>query len=125
MVNFTLVSDDVRRQFNPPCDELIIDSNNQKSKGRKVEEKCLTKRTASGMRVVSSKTAHYLDFNMRQVNNRYQMITNNREFSLENCLSGIGGFIGMFVGLSLRQIPGVLCSFYQYFCQFKNNIESD
>ena len=44
----------------------------------------------------------------------YQVIENTRAFSVENCWSGIGGFVGIFVGLSLMAMPDLLQDFYQF-----------
>lgn len=121
MVNFTLVSDSVRTQFKPPCEELLIESNNQRIKGRKVEEKSMSNKNADNISVCRGKRfkRQYIDFDVRLLNDRYQMIKNNREFDFESCVSGIGGFIGMFIGLSLRQIPEIVCQFYQFLCKIK------
>ena len=125
LVNFTLVSDIVRSKFDPPCEELIIESSNQRIKGRKVEPKFKSMKNGYGdVIMVNGHTAYhrqYLDVKIRQVNNRYQMITNNKEFTIESCLSGIGGFIGILIGLSLRQIPEILCLFLNFACKTSRN----
>ena len=111
LVNFTGISDFVRSQFNPPCEELLIETSNQRIKGRKVETKYRTTKNMFGHVVVDRSTGQqnqYLDVEIRQLNNRYQMIKNYKEITIENCLSGIGGFIGMLIGLSLRQIPEII-----------------
>ena len=54
----------------------------------------------------------YLDIQFRLVNERYQVITNTRGFTIESCWAGIGGFIGIFVGVSLMQLPGLFFGFY-------------
>ena len=60
------------------------------------------------------KIGNYLDIQFRHVNDEYQNITNTKAFTTESCWSGIGGFIGIFVGVSLMQIPQILFGFYQY-----------
>ena len=79
--------------------------------GRKVEKKYRTIKNSRGDDIADLSTAHqnqYLDVEIRQLNNRYQMIKNYKEITIESCLSGIGGFIGMLIGLSLRQIPEII-----------------
>ena len=44
----------------------------------------------------------------------YQVIGNSRAFSVENCWSGIGGFVGIFVGLSLMAVPDLIKDFYDF-----------
>ena len=39
---------------------------------------------------------------------KYQEITNVRDFDLETLGSGIGGYIGIFLGYSLLQVPEIL-----------------
>ena len=86
--------------------------------GRKVESKYRTFNDIIGQAVVNLSIAYqnqYLDVEIRQLNNRYQMIKNYKEITIENCLSGIGGFIGMLIGLSLRQIPEIICLMNKFF----------
>ena len=45
---------------------------------------------------------------------KYQVIENSRAFSVENCWSGIGGFVGIFVGLSLMAVPDLIQDFYDF-----------
>ena len=117
MVNFTLVSDTVRSKYDPPCEELMIESSNRMNKGRSVKTNHKTGKSAKPSNMVKARNGygeHYLDFKIRQGNDRYQMIKNNREFTVESCLSGIGGFIGMLIGLSLKQLPEILRSMYNF-----------
>ena len=80
LVNFTGISDVVKSQFNPPCEELLSETSNQRVKGRKVETKYRTTKNIFGHDVVDTSLAHqnqYLDVEIRQLNNRYQMIKKN------------------------------------------------
>ena len=130
LVNFTLVSDVVRSKFEPPCEELMIENSNQRIKGRKVETKYRSTKEILGRKNITKMNKgyqrQYLDVKIRRVNNRYQMIKNNKEFTIESCLSGIGGFIGILIGLSLRQIPEILCLICNFLCNpnRKTDIES-
>ena len=45
---------------------------------------------------------------------KYQVIENSRAFSVENCWSGIGGFVGIFIGLSLMAIPDLIQDVYDF-----------
>ena len=40
--------------------------------------------------------------------NKYQEIQNARSFGFESFISGMGGFIGIFLGYSLLQVPQLL-----------------
>ena len=122
LVNFTMVSQSTRSKFDPPCEELMIESSNQRIKGRKVKEQYRSTTNVRGQVIADIRKIYqrqYLDVRIRQVNDRYQMIKNNKEFTIESCLSGIGGFIGILVGLSVRQIPEILFSIYNLACKNK------
>ena len=103
--NFTSL-ENVRDQIVPPCQEMIIVTNVQMVKGRLRKGEDL-----------------YLDIQFRHVNDRYQVITNTRGFSVESCWSGIGGFIGIFVGVSLMQLPEIFLAFYTFLCRRSNKSE--
>ena len=45
---------------------------------------------------------------------KYQVIENSRAFSVENCWSGIGGFVGIFIGLSLMAVPDLIQDVYEF-----------
>ena len=47
----------------------------------------------------------------------FQNIVNQRGFTVENCWAGIGGFVGIFVGMSLMQVPELIIDFIVYFKQ--------
>ena len=47
----------------------------------------------------------------------YQEIVNNRNIGVETCWSGIGGFIGIFIGYSLMQVPDVISSVFGWMMQ--------
>ena len=44
----------------------------------------------------------------------FQNIVNHRDFTIENCWAGIGGFVGIFVGVSLMQIPELIIQFFDF-----------
>ena len=56
----------------------------------------------------------YLDINIRNANQAFQIIKNDKSFTLEGCWAGIGGFIGIFIGISLRQIPHLVTQFFRF-----------
>ena len=47
----------------------------------------------------------YLYINFKYIDKNYQEIINVRDFGLEGLWSTAGGFIGIFVGTSLSQVP--------------------
>ena len=104
-----------RKRYESPCQEMSIVTNSQRDQGRKEQRKFL-----EGSEVEKL----YLDFQFRHVNDVYQKITNTREFTVENCWAGVGGFIGIFVGVSLMQVPQILIECYRYFCGKSNEIKS-
>ena len=50
----------------------------------------------------------------------YQEIRNTRSFGFEGFLSGVGGFVGIFLGYSLLQLPSLLYNLFEFFRKFKN-----
>ena len=38
----------------------------------------------------------------------YQEIVNSESFDFTTCFSGVGGFVGIFLGFSMREIPEML-----------------
>lgn len=55
-----------------------------------------------------------LAFNFKYMEKNYQEIINEREFGPESLWSTIGGFVGIFVGTSLSQVPSLIASFYSW-----------
>ena len=113
--NFTKIGEDgimgkVKHQFDPPCDEMIIVSNKQYLKGKEL--------VWNNLNGIDDKMTHENEFKLRldieftHANPVYQVIKNGRSFSVESCWAGIGGFIGIFVGVSLRQIPELIFDFF-------------
>ena len=72
---------------------MIVVSHIQKEKGRKRDEKDIPL---------------YVDLEIIQGSELYQEIRNVVGFSIGDCWSGIGGFVGMIVGYSLMNIPQLL-----------------
>ena len=71
-----------------------------KERGKWREEKQLDAKTRQFV--------SYLDLEFIQGNEMFQEIENVRDFGFESCWSGIGGFVGIFVGYSLMQLPELL-----------------
>ena len=94
-----------RSLFTPPCEEMLVVTNIRKEQGRKREQKSMDRSDLKG-RWVS-----YLDFEFVQGSEMYQEIENVRDFGVESCWSGIGGFVGIFVGYSLMQVPSLFAEF--------------
>lgn len=112
--NFTKLSniiENAKQKFESPCDEMIIITNKQEKKGRE-----MLRADLSGQydhRVYENEVSLRLDIEFNQVNPVYQIIKNGRSFSVESCWAGIGGFVGIFVGVSLRQIPDLMIDFFK------------
>ena len=89
-----------RKLIMQPCEEMIVVTNIVKESGRRHEEKSLDRDTR--------KQTTYLDIAFVVGSEMFQEIDNLRAFGLESCWSGIGGFVGMFVGYSILQLPEFL-----------------
>ena len=113
----------LRKMFKPPCEEMIIVTNVQKTKGRKLRKKPLIEpqidQTAEDVEML------YLDMKIRHVNDRYQVITNFKGFTGEGCWSAIGGFVGIFVGLSLMQLPEVILGLYHLLFKTRKTLDKE
>ena len=117
--------EEIRKRYDPPCDEMSIVTNVQRLQGREEQIKYMGELQFDVEEEPGLwKQNIYLDIQFRQANDVYQNITNTRGFTGESCWSGIGGFIGIFVGVSLMQIPVLLLRFYQYFFEKSKNISS-
>ena len=51
---------------------------------------------------------HWLVLDFVYMDDFYQEIVNVRDFGFESFWSGVGGFVGIFLGYSLLQIPDLL-----------------
>ena len=112
--NFTKPSyiiENAKSQFDSPCDEMIIITNKQEKKGREMIWADLNGQF--DMNVYENETSLRLDIEFHHANPVYQVIENGRKFSVENCWAGIGGFIGIFVGVSLRQMPELIADAFK------------
>ena len=100
----------IRKEMEPPCNEMIIVTNMQIRKGRRVQ---WTDFNNDG-KVDEDEVGLYLDVKFDNANDRYQVIENSRGFSGESCWAGIGGFFGIFVGVSLMQLPEIVLDLYVF-----------
>ena len=57
----------------------------------------------------------YLDINFRNNNPLVQIIESRQSFTIHACWAGIGGFIGIFIGVSLSQLPQMISCFFNVF----------
>ena len=55
-------------------------------------------------------------------NRYYERVEYSRAFGFESFWSGIGGFVGIFLGYSMMQIPEFIAHFISLFLKLKNNI---
>ena len=78
--NFT----SIRALYQPPCNEMKLAFTNEEQ---------------------NYFGANYLTITIRYMDKTYQEIVNERDFGFESFWSAVGGFIGIFVGASLSQVP--------------------
>ena len=62
--------------------------------------------------------------NFRYPEENYQEIENVRDFGFESFWSAVGGFIGIFMGYSMLQIPELLSILPPLFRRLKNKLYS-
>ena len=94
----------------PPCEEMIVVTNIVKERGRRRMEKPLD--------AIKYEMTSYLDIDIIQGSEMYQEIDNVRDFGAESCWSGIGGFVGIFLGYSLLQIPKMMVIYFKEMKRF-------
>ena len=112
--NFTQRSNlikNLKLKLDSPCDEMIIVTNKQEKKGREMLRADLSGH--EDHMVYEDEVNLRLDIEFNHANPVYQIIQNGRSFSVESCWAGIGGFIGIFVGVSMRQIPELITDFFK------------
>ena len=105
---------DIQNEFDPPCDTMYIETNMKRGIGRDLQSKVFDYGfDENGFEFPNkTKTGLYLDLIIYIAPTNFQNIVNHRGFTVENCWAGIGGFIGIFVGVSLMQIPELLIDFF-------------
>ena len=106
--------EEIRRNFKPPCRDMIIVMNVEKGPGRYVRKQYL------GDREWEYEPRVYLDIKIKHVRERYQVINNMKIYSGESCWAGIGGFIGIFIGVSLMQVQELLMEAFNVLKKIKN-----
>ena len=75
--------------YDPPCVDMTISSKYDREKNNKWDEPCL--------KFIYTEEV-------------YQEIQNSRNFGFESFLSGVGGFVGIFLGYSMLQLPQLILS---------------
>ena len=113
--------EEVRSSLNPPCTEMIIVTNVEKVPGRKERKYSFSPMDPEYPWLYEGEMM-YLDINVRHVSDRYQAISNLRGFTGESCWAGVGGFVGIFVGVSLMQIPEILLDMFNLIKNLKSRI---
>ena len=91
----------VQATYDPPCVEM---------NGVAMIERWFTKK-------FDAQKKHFIQ--IKYVESTYQEIQNVREFSFETFFAGIGGFVGIFLGYSILQIPDLLGNARLVLQQFK------
>ena len=102
---------DIQNEFYPPCVTMYVETNIKTKIGRDLQNKAFDYRPGdeSGWGIPNkTKTGLYLDLTMHFAPDNFQNIENHRGFSIENCWAGVGGFVGIFVGVSLMQMPELI-----------------
>ena len=77
---------------------------------------CNEMKTVSSVQVqksIAMMLYHYISIKIAYLDDEYQEIINVRDFGFESFWSGVGGFVGMFLGYSLLQVPELLTSLWQ------------
>ena len=86
-----LSDDDIFRLYKPPCDEMSAVTNFYQ---RHLKE--------------GKKGSKQLDITVYYLKHYFQEITNREAFGFEAFWSSVGGFIGIFLGYSLMQLPDIV-----------------
>ena len=99
--NKTSKLQDVMALYDPPCDEMNVVTNvilrpygSDHKKGNPIFD------------AIFSKNKLFLKFKYQD--RTYQEVTNSRDFGFESFWSSVGGFVGIFLGYSMSQIPEIL-----------------
>ena len=69
---------------------------------------------------VSNEAKHELLLRVSHINGEYKQTLNVRSFDEETLLSTVGGYIGIFLGYSLLQLPSILLDIFPKSCSCKN-----
>ena len=93
--------EDASEFLTQPCDKMSISTSVEKSN------------------TVSKLIGHVMVIHFAYLNEEYQEIVNSKDFGLQSFWSNIGGFIGIFLGYSLLQIPDLLAKSISF---LKNNL---
>ena len=108
----------LRSNFDPPCMEMMIVTNVNKEPGRSrrfygIQEDWLGNIPEEML---------YLDIAINHFSEQYQAIINTKVFTVESCWAGIGGFVGIFVGVSLMQVPDIIMETINLMMKLKEKV---
>ena len=108
----------LRSNFDPPCMEMMIVTNVNKEPGRSrrfygIQEDWLGNIPEEML---------YLDIAINHFSEQYQAIINTKVFTVESCWAGIGGFVGIFVGVSLMQVPEIIMEIINLMMKLKEKV---
>ena len=78
-----------------------------------VQEDTVTKRNSFAFSITGSKPGFGIEFEIEYLTNSYRETVNKMAFDMATLWSQIGGFIGMFLGYSLLQVPELAENWYK------------
>ena len=83
---------DVLKSYRPPCVDMEV-------------------LTTSSSNLPLEDSKNHIDIKLTYTKQLYQEIVNQRDFSFESFWSSVGGFIGIFLGYSILQVPDLVTGF--------------
>ena len=108
----------LRSNFDPPCMEMMIVTNVNKEPGRPRRFYDIQESPWG----TDTKEILYLDIAINHFSEQYQAIINTKVFTVESCWAGIGGFVGIFVGVSLMQVPEIIMETFNLMMKLQEKV---
>ena len=108
----------LRSNFDPPCMEMMIVTNVNKEPGRPRRFYDIQEDRWE----LYAEEMLYLDIAINHFSEQYQAIINTKVFTVESCWAGIGGFVGIFIGVSLMQVPAIITEIINLMMKLKEKV---
>ena len=108
----------LRSNFDPPCMEMMIVTNVNKEPGRPRRFYDIQEDRWE----LYAEEMLYLDIAINHFSEQYQAIINTKVFTVESCWAGIGGFFGIFIGVSLMQVPEIIMEIINLMMKLKEKV---